>query len=322
MNTGTSPAAMAPAPTPRAPKIKALAKSAEVDTLGEQAMAGQRQVQADYRFAEELAAAACAGAAAAEQAQFDAIAAGGVITDGLGLLSPFAREAAVETSAAGSVPLSLASPAEKNKNARSSYSGSAKKKLVCEPHPEWARAEQLGVQLPIKHADQSEGVAEQRKGGARANQAPAVSAAQMTESRDAGTSAHCHGQRYRDLIGLARGLAAERVLPRGGTEEVPMPGVQTIELPAAHVNTAWRQPEALITADGTCKRPGKLETGGGGGAKAEHTGAGRNKCIDSGRQVGALKQLREAAGWTVDYECDSVDEVWLLSPEGGSGRSV
>ena len=35
-----------------------------------------------------------------------------------------------------------------------------------------------------------------------------------------------------------------------------------------------------------------------------------------------LEQLHECSGWVVDYECDSVDEAWRLSPEGGSGRSV
>ena len=48
--------------------------------------------------------------------------------------------------------------------------------------------------------------------------------------------------------------------------------------------------------------------------------AGGKHDVDNGRQTGTLERLRGAAGWVVDYECDSVDEAWLLSPEGGSGR--
>lgn len=266
--------------------------------------------QSEVRFAEEVAAAATAGAAAAAQAQVDTVAAGGIITDGLGLLSPFARGAA-----AGSPPLSLASPAETKRVQKRNRD---KKKLEPEPQPEWARAEQLGMQLPIKHTDQAAAAAKPcSRGGTRTIQKSAFPTFEDDGSKGAQEGMHYSGQKYHDLIGLARGFKAECVLPQDKTGVVPMPGVQTIELPAAYTRPVWRQPKSFIKAQASSKQSLRQTTG----VPANSTDTVGNVGAGSRRQVAAL-ELLQAGGWAVDYECDSVDEAWLLSPQGGNGRLV
>ena len=268
----------------------------------------------EVRFAEEVAAAAAAGAAAAAQAQVDTVAAGGIITDGLGLLSPFARGAA-----AGSPPLSLASPAERKRVQEKSR---GKKKLVPEPPAEWARAEQLSVQLSIKHADQVGGAAEPRSSGrTRTIQKPTVATFDENESKGVQGSMDCSVQKYRDLVGETRGFKAERVLPQGNTGLVPMPGVQTVELPAVYDSSVWRQPESFIKAKQSTKPSGGRTIGSSGAPPNSSDADSKQGARGPRRQVTALENI-QASGWAVDYECDSVDEAWLLSPEGGRGRLV
>ena len=75
-------------------KQKKTAEKEQAQTPKEKAEQAQRlaQVAKEARFADDVAAAAAVGAAAAAQAQLETVAAGGVVTDGLGLLSPFARD--------------------------------------------------------------------------------------------------------------------------------------------------------------------------------------------------------------------------------------
>lgn len=302
----TTPSKTAAANPAKPPKKNALKAKAERKQQ-------QPQGHSEVRFAEEVAAAAEAGAAAAARAQVDTVAAGGIITDGLGLLSPFARGAA-----ASSPPLSLASPAER-KRVRERNRG--KKTLQPEPQPEWARAEQLGVQLPIKHTDHASVAAKLRSQGRTSPiKHSDVPTLEEDEHKAGQESSHYSGQKYHDLIGVLRGFKAERVLLQDKTGVVPMPGVQTIELRAAYASPVWRQPKSFIKAQTLLKQSAE-QTSSSSGVPTNSSGALHKEEVGSRRQVTALEKL-QASGWVIDYECDSVDEAWLLSPEGGRGRLV
>ena len=100
--------------------------------------------------------------------------------------------------------------------------------------------------------------------------------------------------KYVDHIGKEKNAPPERVFTADGGD-VPMPGVETLKLKPL---PSWRLPKSYIKAP-------EVKTG-----------------YQDEAQIAAQSPRGTEEAHVVDYECDSTDEAWLKSKEGGSGKTV